>query len=408
MRRFSILAAFCVVCLAAGFCTAGYAAPFEFHGGVYTAYEYTDNYLGTPHDEESESIYEVGPSASLRYSKETTTLDLAGHWAKSFHRKFDQNDSNDIIFNSTLATSTPKDTLSANYGYTQSDRRDVLTEVRGYSNIQTAGVNYSRALSPLTTAGLAYSYLQEDNPFPYEDIVSNSILGSLSHQLSQRSTVRGAVGYDTHRYEVGENAEVTRSTFGYTYLLTQRASIGTDLEYQHESRDVSPDGDISTALLTFGYSLTPSTRVLLSGGYNWLSIKGMDREGTYATRGELTTRTLYDTFSVRVSREYVAEFTTDRYGTYEARSLYGSWERALLRDLRLLSTITYEERKPVSAVETAAISGWEDDFTGLVSMVWTPLRYVNITGTYEHFERKREIIDTERENRYRVSAEVRY
>jgi hypothetical protein len=79
-----------------------------------------------------------------------------------------------------------------------------------------------------------------------------------------------------------------------------------------------------------------------------------------------------------------------------------------LRELVLSSNITYEERKPVSDNELFPVLDDEEDFSGTISLTWNPLRYVFFTPSYEHYRRKQEDLDTEKENRYRVIAEVRY
>lgn len=408
MRRCPIPAVFAFFLFLMGFCAFAHAATFEFHGGFYSSYEFTDNYFGTPINEESESTYEIGPSAQLLCRSENATLDLSGHAARSFHRKYDEDNFNEILLNSLYSTSTVRDTIELGYGYNQSSRRSSLSDLTGNSKIHNGLLNYSRTLSSASTFRFGYTYTQEQNPSPDEDIVSQGFVGSLAYQLSPRNSIRFSQGYSVHDYDISADAWELRSALGFETQVTPRAGIGTDLEYEHHEREDQPDGDIYNALLSWGYSLTPSTSVRLSGGYSWLTMEGADREQSFAARGELTTRTQNDTLSIRVSREYTAEFTTDRYGTYDARSIYASWERTLLRDLMFQSNITYEERKPVSDVGFNAITGKEENITGVVSFNWTPLRYLSIRPSYEHLERIREVSDTVKENRYRIIAEVRY
>ncbi len=408
MRRCPIPAVFALFLFLMGFCAFAHAATFEFHGGFYSSYEYTDNYLGIPRNEESESIYEIGPSAQLLCRSANATLDLSGHAARSFHRKYDDDNFNEILLNSLYSASSIRDTVELGYGYIQSSRRSSLSDVTGNSKIHNGTLNYSRALSPASSFRFGYTYTQEQNPSPDEDIVSQGFVGTLAHQLSQRNSVRFTQGYSVHDYEITGDAWELRSALGLETQVTMRTRIGTDLEYEHHEREDQPDGDIYNAFLSWGYSLIQSTSLRLSGGYSWLSMEGADREQAFAARGELTTRTQNDTLSIRASREYTAEFTADRYGTYDARSIYASWERTLLRDLMLLSNITYEERKPVSDIGFNVITEKEKNIAGVVSLNWTPLRYLSIRPSYEHLERIREISDTVKENRYRIIAEVRY
>lgn len=408
MRRYSVSAVLGAVFFMMVFCAVSHAASVEFHGGLYTSYEYTDNYLGTAHDEEGESIYEIGPSASILSQTSTMSLDLSGHAARSFHQKFDDDNFNEILLSSRLNSSSRTGEVDLTYAFSQTSRRSTLTDLRGNSKLHTGALNYSRLLTPATTLGLGYTYSQESNPSPDDDIVSHGVSGTLAHQLSQIHTVRGALGYNTHDYEIRDDAWEARSSLGFDTQVTSRSSIGIDAEYEHQEREELPGGDIYNAFLSWGYTLMPDTTTRLSAGYSWLSMEEQEREGNFAARGEITKRTEDDTFSVRISREYTSEFTEDRSGAYDARSIYASWERTLLRDLRLLSNITYEERKPVSGDELTFTVGEEKTFSGILSLNWTPLEYLSVRPSYEHMERRREIIDTVRENRYRIIAEVRY
>lgn len=426
MRRHTIPAVLFAVLFVTAFCGISHAAPLEFHGGVYTSYEYTDNYNGTARDEKSESIYEVGPSGQVIYQEGPTRLDLSGHVTRNFHNRYSDGNFYGVFLDTRFSSSiTPTiDSVSLGYTFTQTDRRDEITDVVGKAKIHVGTANYTRELTQATRLGLGYTYGLEINEAPYDDIRSQGVTGTLFHQFSQRNSGTLMVGYDTHDYTANEDetdgevpdaddtndTKVLRSALGFDSLVTQRTTIGTDLEYQHQNNETTPDGDISSVFLNWGYSLTQSTNVLLSGGYSWVDMEGYDREGSYVTRAELTTRTLVDVITVRIAREYTAEFTTDRFGTYDTRTANASWERTLLRDLVLLSTITYEDRKPVSAVDLTYPDQEEEekDFSGMVSLTWTPLRYLRITPSYEHRQRDFEIADTERENRYRIIAEVRY
>lgn len=404
------------------FCGVPYAAPLEFHGGVYTSYEYTDNYNGTARDRESETIYEVGPSGQVIYQEGPARLDVSGHVTRNFHKRFSDSNFYGVFLDSRFSTSTAlnRDSLSLSYAFTQTDRRDTFSDVVGKSKIHVGSINYTRELTQATRLGLGYIYGLELNEDPYDDVESHGVTGTLSHQFSQQNSTTLMVGYDTHNYKENDDvtdgidtddsndSEILRSALGFQSLVTQQTTIGTDLEYQHQNNETTPDGDIYSAFLTWGYSMTQQTNILLSGGYSWVDMEGYDREGSYVTRAEFTTRTLNDVVTLRVAREYTAEFTSDRFGTYDTRTAHASWERTLLRDLILLSTITYEDRKPVSAVDLTYPDQEEKDLSGMVSLNWIPLRYLNITTSYEHRQRDFEIADTERENRYRIIAEVRY
>lgn len=396
--------------LAAAFCTSAGAAPLEFHGGLYTSYEYTDNYLGTSENEQGDYIYKVGPSAQVIYTSGTAKLDLAGRFARSMHQEFTEDDSNDILVNSLYTVTSPVSSFLLGYSYTEAFRNSVVSNVSGNSRVQTGRVNYTRGLTSGTTGGLSYIYYQEDNDGSEDDIVSHGATVSLDHQITQRVSLHLTEGYDTHRYEIRSNSQTMRSTLSLERSMTQKMSLSADGEYRHivQEDDDVPDADITNAFLTMKYAFSPALRTTISAGYSWLTMEDMDREQTYALRAEVRYETPYDVLSLRASREYVAEFTADRYGTYEARSLYATWEKSLLRDLKLYSNITYEERRPVSGNTLSPIQDKEQDISGLISLTWNPMKYLFITPGYEHYEQMNEHEDTQKENRYKVVVEVRY
>ncbi len=408
MRRHSISAVICAVILLTALCGSPSAADYDFHAGVYTSYEYTDNYQGTAHDRESENIYEIGPSAQILISTSTMRLDLSGHAAQSFHRNFDDDDFTNILLNSRFETSTQRDTFSLVYGFTQNNQRSTLDEVSGESRIHSGTMNYTRALTPASTVGLGYTYNQEVYHYPNDDVVSHGVNGSVSHRLTPRDTVRVTGGYDLHYYEYQGDTWVGRTGLSYNSLVTEKTTLGVNGEYQHQGRIDQPDGDITSVFLTMGYSLAGQTHVNLSGGYNWLSTEDADRESSYAIQGELTHASQNDTLSLIVSKEYTAEFETGRYGIYDTQRVSASWRRSLKQDLFFLTTVSYDIRDPVSTNESATLSGEDRNFTGMISLNWQPLEYVTFTASYTRLEQILEISDTVRENRYRLRAEVRY
>lgn len=404
--------------LAAGLCTPVGAAPLEYHVGLYSSYEYTDNYRGTAHDEEGESIFEVGPSAQVIYTSGISRLDLSGRLTRSFHQEFSDDDSTEVLLDSSYTRTTQTDTLLFGYGYTRTNRTTVLSDVTGVSRIQTARFNYTRTFTSRTSGGIGYTYSQEDNE-EEEDLVSHGVTANLSQQLTELTALRITGGYASYRYDsMGDEFDpdgtgdtwTARGGLSLERTMTRKLTMSVDGEYEHEAQedDETPDSDITSAFLTGRYAFTPATRLMLSGGYSWLTMEDMDSEQSYAARGELRSESPSGTITLRVSREYVAEFTTDRYGVYEARSAYLTWEWFLLRDLTLTTNITYEERNPVSGTEVSDLEGQEEDYSGLISLRWNPVRYLIITPGYERYEQHHEYTDTEKENRYRVVVEVRY
>ncbi|HPW69378.1 MAG TPA: hypothetical protein PLA82_07940 [Deltaproteobacteria bacterium] len=388
-----------------------HAASCEFHGGLYSSWEYTDNYRGTAHNQQSETIYEIGPSVDIICRAYPFALSLSGHAARSYHNRFKDDDETEVDLISGLTASSRRDSLELGYAFVQTSRSDLFSDVSGETRIHTGTLSYSRTLSPLTTLGLGYTRRLEDNSFPEQDIESEGASASLSHRITPNNTVSLTAGYDRYDYEVSEDAQVLRSSLSFEHALSPRTDVGVDLEYQHQYREEDlPDSDIKAAYLFWGHALTPQTRVRLSGGYSWLSTEDADRQRAAVGRADFSSTWQRDVFTLTLSREYTAEFTTDEYGTYDVRRAAASWERELLRSLSLLTTITYVERKPVTGIDlTPGIERQEEkDITGLVSLSWSPIRYLDITSSYEHFREVEEISDTVTENRYRIIVEVLY
>ncbi len=393
-------------CLCAGIVVHGavYAATYELHPGVYSSYEYSDNYFGTAHDVESENIYEIGPSLDFSVATPTLSWENSGYLAKRYHKNFDEEDSTEATFESHAAASSVRHTLDLTYAYTQTSRRESLEDPIGTTRIHSGAVGYSRTLSQTTALNLGYSLTDENNPFPDEDLMSQGPTASLTHQLTPRQTLSLAYGYMYHDYEISDNTWVSTSDAHWGYMVTPSLELGTGVTYEHEDRGRLPSEDIYTARLTAGYAVTRHTALDVSGGYSWLVMEQEDRQGTYTLDAGLTTETLYDVFSLSVSKGYTAEFTTDRYGTYDTKSASLSWERTLARTLRSSASATYDDRKPTS--DTLAEE--EQDFVGRVSLAWDPITYISATASYEHLYHAYEISDTERENRYRIIIEGRY
>jgi hypothetical protein len=271
--------------LVAVLCAPAHAA-LEFHGGAYSSYEYTDNYQGTVSNRQSESIFEVGPTAQLLYTTGASRLDFSGRAARSTHKRFTGDDNTEVNLESRFTTATQRNSLTMGYAFTQTTRSTVLSDVRGKSKIHSGTANYTRAFTQSTSGGLGYTYYQEDNESPEEDLVTNIGSAFITHQLSQFTTLRATGSYSTHRYEIDEDTWVARGTAGFERRFTPRMSIGVDGEYQHEGREEEePESDISAAFLTVRYALTQSTGMTLSGGYNWVSMEDMDSEQSYAMRG---------------------------------------------------------------------------------------------------------------------------
>ena len=129
-----------------------------------------------------------------------------------------------------------------------------------------------------------------------------------------------------------------------------------------------------------------------------------DRQGTYTAELEITTETRYNVFSLSVSKGYEAEFTTDRYGTYDTRTATLAWDRTLTQDLVSSVALSFEDSKPTSDTDEEE----EKDFVGRCSLAWSPSTHLSALALYEHLQHGYEISDTQRENRYRIIIEVQY
>jgi hypothetical protein len=404
----SLPGALLAVVLCAGAC---HGLECEFHGGVYSSLEYTDNYQSTPDNKRSETTFEVGPSAEIICTAQHLSWSFSGHAARSYHNRFDDDDDTEVDLVSELTAASQRDSLELGYTFIQTGREDFFRDISGETRIHLGTLAYNRVLSSRSTVGLGYTYRTEDNTFPEQDIVSHGISGNFSHAVSTRDTVRVTAGQDAYDYEISADARVLRALLGYEHVVSPRTDVGIDLEYRHVARDEGlPDSDIKSAYLFWERSLTPQTRVRLSGGYSLLSMDHVDDESAFVARAELSTEMERDTFRFALSREYTAEFTTDEYGTYDVRRASATWERELLRTLRLAATITYVERKPVSEFDAVTgIERWEEeDIGGMISLLWSPLRYIDITSSYERIREDDENTDAVIENRYRMIVEVRY
>ncbi len=95
MRKYAIRSILCLaIILLSVFDLLAFT--FEAHPGLYTSYEYSDNYQGVSQDEQSESTYLVGPSLNVRCLSPSATFDFTGRYTKSFHQRFPEDDSPDI------------------------------------------------------------------------------------------------------------------------------------------------------------------------------------------------------------------------------------------------------------------------------------------------------------------------
>jgi len=105
-----------------------------------------------------------------------------------------------------------------------------------------------------------------------------------------------------------------------------------------------------------------------------------------------------------VSRGYSTEFTSNLYGIYETREASLTWKRKLLEALSSTAELTY-----LRTIPTKIIMGEDErDTVERISLGWNPIEYLYADLSYLHLQHRYEISGTARENRYRLSVEVRY
>ncbi len=381
-----------------------FAAVYEVHPGVYASYEYTDNYFGTAHDKAKESIYLVGPSIDLSVSTPFLNWENTGRIARTYHRKYDEEESLEALLESHASASWTHHTLDLGYTYSVTSSRESLEDPLGKTRVQSGTLGYSYQLGLATLLSLGYTGTYENNPYPEENLTTQGPSISLTHQLTRRQTLSLTYDYLYHRYEESENTWVSTSSAHWGYLVTSRLELGTGFRYMHEDRGRAPSENIYNTFVSAGYMLTGNTHFDVSGGYSWLNMEEQDRQGSYTFDAEIRTETHYNVFMLRGSRGYTAEFTTDRYGTYVTKSGSISWERTLTRVIRSTLTGTYDARSPTADTEAEK----EVDFTGRFSVIWAPVEYLSLEPFYERLQHGYEISETERENRYGITIEGRY
>jgi hypothetical protein len=141
-----------------------------------------------------------------------------------------------------------------------------------------------------------------------------------------------------------------------------------------------------------------------SGGYSWLVMENQDRQNIYSMNASIEHVGENDKVAMTVLKNYTAQFTTNLYGIYDTRSASLTWERKLLTALSGTADLTYQRTIPTKGT----IDQEQTDSGGRVSLAWNPINYLNADLSYQHLMHKYEISGTVRENRYRMSIEVRY
>ena len=406
MRRNSIS---CILALAAVLMTASLvnAMNYEAHPGLYTSYEYSDNYFGTSRDEKTEGFFEVGPSLELRATAPNFTGDITGRVARSLHNRYDEDDSTEASVASHATLTELHQTFGLSYAYLQTRRREALSEPAGEVKTHTGAATYSRALTPGATLSLGYDITDESRQAPYEDETSQGGNIGLTYLFTPRNTIDLTCSYLDHDYEISQDVKETAAGVSWSQTATVRLRYGLRSAYTQEDRGDLP-GEYRYDLSAFGtYSVAQHTSLSASGGQSWLVMEHQDRETIYTTSATLEYAVERDRLAISVSKGYTSEFTTTRYGTYDTRSATLTLEKGLLTTLTGSTELSVEKRKP-----TTGTGGEEYTDTStrasLAWVPWAPRDYATVTATYEHLQTEYEISDTVRENRYRMIVEVRY
>jgi len=380
------------------------AFTFEAHPGVHAAYEYTDNYLGTVSGKQSESTYEVGPSLGLRFASPVAIFDLTGYAARSIHKRFSQDDSTEASIASKFSLSQVRQMLGLTYEYLQTRWRGSLREPPGVLKRNIGGGNYTWQMTQQATLSLGYGIIDDNWQAPHEDEISQDGSIQLSYLLSPRNTINLDFKYDYYDYQVSQDVRVLNTDLAWWYSVTSRLSLGLNSRYTKEERGDLPNEDIYDLSASGKYSFAQFTSMSVSGGYSWLVMENQDRQRIYFMNASIEHVVEKDRIALTVSKSYTAQFTADLYGIYDTRSASLTWERKLLTALSSKAGLTYEKTIPTKGT----IGEEQTDTVERASLVWNPINYLNADLSYQHLQHRLEITGTARENRYRMSVEVRY
>ncbi len=422
------------------------AANWDVHPGVYAAYEHTDNYLGAAHDGRRESTYEVGPSLNLVCTTPSLIWELSGYAARSYHRRYKYDESPEERLESTATLSDVRNTLTFDYAYVQTRRRESLDQAWGLLRTLSGGVLYERRLSPSLSTSVGYTLTNEYAPYPDDDVASREASLGLSAGLGPRSEASLRLTQAAHRYDTDPDTQASGAEATYRYALTPRLGVGLESEYEHHREDRSsgenrrPGEDIYRVALFADHTLSPNTDIRLSLGQGWFH---RDRsweneagiwyryspptEETITLSAELhheiSDQTLVD---IALEQGYAYEYTAYRSGVSETRSAEMTLSHILVRTVSGTIDASLEQRTPPfnEPVET--------DLSSSLSLTWSPWQYLDARIFYEHLQFRRDLPTTRRnqllaeigpagyqryaygsldpraENRYGMSIEVRY
>jgi hypothetical protein len=383
------------------------AFTFEAHPGLYTSYEYSDNYQGVAQDKLSESTYYVGPSLNLRCLSPSAVFDLTGRYTKSFHQRFPEDDSPDINLISNASFTAPRQEARFSYGFERTLTRESLTDPFGEVYRHSGSIGYTDRLSQNTSINAGVNILSENwssEASTGEDLVDTSGNLGITHQLNPVDTITITGGRHYYFYKISEDVTETHGEMDIRHIFSPTLSLSLNTLYNHAENGHDPNEDRYGVSLTAQYAINQSLTMSATGGYNWLIMENEDLQGENIARLSLDKTLQDDRFHFSIGKEYTSDFTASQYGTYDTRTAELSWIRRWLQAWSSSVGFNISKRRPVSGT----IGEFEIDSNAHVSLTWTPIEYFTGNVIYEHLQTNYESSDTVKENRYRLVMEVRY
>jgi hypothetical protein len=386
-----------------------FAVSFEAHPGIYTAYEYTDNYQGAVDNEQSDNIYYIGPSLELSCISPTTRLDLTGRYTKSFHQRFSEDDSPDIYLMSNASYTATRQTASLSYEFERTLSRESLDEPFGEVIRNIGSIDYSAELTQSTRMNAGGYFLTENwstTATTGEDLVDTRGNVGITHQMSQLDTISLSALREYYRYEFSPDVTSTESELSIAHAFSPGFRLRPGALYRHDYNDRNSKEDRYDATLTGEYTIDQTTNVSITGGYSWviMDLEQQNRESDYIARIALDKNLQNDQFHLSITKEYEAEFTSSQYGTYDTRTASLSWLRQWVQAWSSSADLNVSKRIPVTGIsgETETVS------SAHVGLTWRPIEYFTGSIHYDHLRTKYEISGLALENRYRLVMEARY
>jgi hypothetical protein len=395
----------CCVWLAVLICASEVcAASLELHPGIITSYMYTDNYLGAAQDEQSESYYAIGPSLGFKYLTSSLSWDFYGYVAQEYHLRFEEDKHIESKVDTHALLTGQRQTLDLTYAYLDSIHRTTLDQAVGPYQSHAAELQYKYSLTPTTVMSLGYirtmSYVQP----PDEDVVSNSGSLGLNSQVTQRNRVELKSSYGYYLYEISPNVELIQGEGLWYYALSPQLEVGPDVGFEKHSPEGQPYQDVYYTRFAIAYGALANTKITAKAGQSWLHSE--THENLYVNDGSLgiNVETKSDKLQGEVFGGYRYEYTSyGAYGIYKTKAYDIMWEHKFIEELKSTFTSNITDRTPTTTNEERY-----KEISHRIELTYEPWKYVTCTASYLHLQTNYEISDTVRENRYRMTVEVRY